>query len=214
MKKICIGILVLGIVSVNKISFAAAGLKIGCVDIAAVFDQYSETKKNKEGLEKEIKVKQDVIEKMSEELRKLREDVQDQDVSLSPEEKKGKLDEIERKSQELQKYTEDAENDLRKREANLTEDILKKIYQTVQQIGKEKEFTIIIDKNNVLYGVDSLDITADVLKRLENPQKVIVPAISSQPTPSSVSPAANAPVYPSGTNQEPSPVRPKIKEDD
>lgn len=213
MKKIVCALMLLAAGSFGNV-LLAAGLKIGYVDIAAVFDQYSGTKKNKEGLEKEIKIKQEVIEKMGEELKKLRESVQAQEATLSPEEKKEKLAEVERKSQELQKYTEEAESDLRKREADLTESILKKIYQIVQQVGKEKEFTIILDKNNVLYGIESWDITEDVLKRIENPQNVVTPAASSQPIPGSAPPAEYSPVYPSGTGQETTPVRPKIKEED
>lgn len=213
MRKIS-GILILAIcLGVSKMTLAATAMKIGYVDVAAVFDQYSETKKNKQGLEKEIKVKQDLIKKMGEELKKMRDTLQSQEATVTPEEKQKKNDEIDRKSQELQKYTEEAESDLRKRESELTAEILKKIYQAIDQIGKEKEFTFILDKNNVLYGVDSSNVTSEVLNRLENvakgsmvPSPVIPKDSENQSVPEYVPPIKNP-------EQGQYPGNPRIRED-
>lgn len=215
MRKIS-GILILVIcLSVGKMALAATAMKIGYVDVAGVFDQYSETKKNKQGLEKEIKVKQEVIKKMGDELKKMRDTLQSQEAALTPEEKKKKNDEIDKKSQELQQYTEEAENDLRKRESELTAEILKKIYQAIEQVGKEKEFTFILDKNNVLYGIDSSNITTEVLNRLENiakgnvvPAPIIPKDSVNQSTPEYVPPikSPEEEPYPNSSN-------PRIKEE-
>jgi len=152
----------------------AAGLKIGYVDIATVFDQYTETKKAKLALEKEIKSKQDAIQKMSDEVKNLRQVLEAQQATLTPDDKKNKLADIDRKAQELQKFTEESESDLTKKESDLTQGILAKVYAAVQAIGKEKSYTLILDKNNVIYGADSWNITDDVIKRLEDQAKGIV----------------------------------------
>jgi len=169
--------LIAGIILVSIISFAgivlAAGLKIGYVDVASVFDQYSETKKAKLALEKEIKAKQDTIQKMSDEVKNMRQNLEAQQNTLSADDKKSKAADIDAKAQELQKFTEDSENDLSKKESDLTQSILSKIYATVQAVGKEKSYTLILDKNNVIYGTESWNITDEVLKSLEDQAKGI-----------------------------------------
>ncbi len=175
----------------------AAGLKIGYVDIASIFDKYSGTATAKLALEKEIKAKQDTIQKTSDEIKNLRESLDLPQSTLSPEDKKVKAQEIDRKAQELQKFTEDSENELSKKEANLTQEILAKIHAAVQKVGKEKGFSLVLDKNNVIFGIESWNITAEVLKVLEGG---VAPLISS--------PTGNLPA----TEQELLPAKQEYKE--
>lgn len=207
MKKLMAGIILIGAIMFSGITWAA-GLKIGYADIASIFDQYSETKKSKLALEKEIKVKQDAIQKMSDELKGLRENLEAQQNTLSADDKKNKAQEIDRKAQELQKYTEESETQLARRESDITQNILNKIYVIVQQIGKEKGYTLILDKNNVIYGIDAWNVTSDVLTKLEDMSKGTTgPAPLSPPT---TGYNQTTPVRPGSDN---SPHRLNIKED-
>ena len=205
MKRLAAGILIATTISYAGLGLAA-GLKIGYVDIASIFDQYSETKKAKLVLEKEIKSKQDTIQKMSDEVKNLREDLEAQQSSIAIEDKVNKAQEIDRKAQELQKFTEDSENELSKKESDLTQNILAKIYAAVQQVGKEKSFSLILDKNNVIFGIDSWNITEDVLKTVEGG----VTPLSSQTSGYLTNP--NQEPLPA-KREEPSPYRLNIKED-
>ncbi len=189
MKKI-IAAMIVGIVLTTASIILAAGLKIGYVDIASIFDQYSETKKAKLALEKEINAKQDTIQKMSDEVKNLRGELDAQQSTLSADDKKNSAQEIDRKAQDLQKFTEDSEAELSKKEADLTQNILTKIYAAVQQVGKDKGFSLILDKNNVIFGIDSWNITEDVLKAVEggpvplsSPTSGYIPAPDQSPAP-------------------------------
>ncbi|MBI5555132.1 MAG: OmpH family outer membrane protein [Elusimicrobia bacterium] len=176
MKKF-IAAIILSVILTSASLVLAAGLKIGYVDVASIFDQYSETKRAKLALEKEIKAKQDTIQKMSDEIKNLRVELEAQQSALSADDKKNKTQEIDRKAQDLQKFTEDSETELSKKEADLTQNILAKIYAAVQQAGQDKGFSLVLDKNNVIFGLDSWNITADILKALESG-----PAPLSSPT--------------------------------
>jgi outer membrane protein len=205
MKKFIAVMILCGILTTAGVVLAA-GLKIGYVDVASIFDQYSDTKKAKLALEKEIKAKQDTIQKMSDEVKNLREGLAAQQATISAEDKKNKAQEIDRKAQDLQKFTEDSESELTKKEADLTQNILAKIYAAVQQVGKDKGYSLVLDKNNVIFGIDSWNITADVLKAVEGG---IVPL--SSPT-SGYLPAPNQQPMPN-KNDENSPYRLNIKEE-
>jgi outer membrane protein len=205
MKKF-VAAIILSVILTTAGMVLAAGLKIGYVDVASIFDQYSETKKAKLALEKEIKAKQDTIQKMSDEIKNLRRDLDAQQSTLSIDDKKIKAQEIDRKAQDLQKFTEDSEAELSKKEADLTQNILTKIYAAVQQAGKDKGFSLILDKNNVIFGIDSWNITADVLKAVESG---MVPLSSST---TGYMPAPNKSPMPT-KDEENSPYRLNIKED-
>jgi len=176
------------------------------VDIASIFDQYSETKKAKLALEKEIKAKQDTIQKMSDEVKNLRAELETKQSAISVDDKKNKTQEIDRKAQDLQKFTEESETELSKKEADLTQNILTKIYAAVQQVGKDKAFSLILDKTNVIFGIDSWNITTDVLKAVESgPVPLSTPTSGYIPAPNQ----APAPIK----DEENSPYRLNIKEE-
>lgn len=205
MKRLIAGIIIVSTISCASIALAA-GLKIGYVDVASIFDQYSETKRAKLALEKEIKAKQDTIQKMSDEIKNLRQELDEQQSTLSIDDKKNKAQEIDRKAQDLQKFTEDSEAELSKKEADLTQSILTKIYAAVQQAGKDKGFSLILDKNNVIFGIDSWNITADVLKAVESgPMPLSSPTSGYIPVPN----MSTTPIK----EEENSPYRLNIKED-
>lgn len=201
-----IAIIMVGAILTSASFVLAAGLKIGYVDVASIFDQFSETKRAKLALEKEIKAKQDTIQKMSDEVKNLRGELEAQQSTLSVDDKKNKAQEIDRKAQDLQKFTEDSETELSKKEADLTQNLLAKIYAAVQQVGKDKGFSLILDKNNVIFGIDSWNITADILKTVESG-----PGPLSSPT-SGYMPAPNQSPVPT-KNEENSLYRLNIKED-
>ncbi|MDD5259218.1 MAG: OmpH family outer membrane protein [bacterium] len=162
-----IAVIIVGTILISAGIVLAAGLKIGYVDVASVFDKYSGTAAAKLVLEKEIKAKQDTIQQMSEAVKKLRESLDQTGGTLSLEDKKIKALEIDRQALELQKFTEESENELSRKEANYTQDILAKIHAAVQKVGKEKGFSLVLDKNSVIFGIDSWNITENVLKTLE-----------------------------------------------
>ncbi len=141
--------------------------KIGYVDVARVFDEYSRTKKAKADLDKEIKLKQQTIRDMEKELRKLRKEFESQKEDLTEEEIRKKERLIEEKSNGIQIFTDAAEAELSEKEAKLTEEIVGEIYDAIYSLGKEENFSLIVDKSNVIYGDITLDLTDRLIKKLE-----------------------------------------------
>ena len=184
----------------------AAGLKIGYVNIASIFDKYSGTANAKLVLEKEIKAKQDTIQQMSDDVKNLRESLDLSASTLSLEDKRIRAQEIDRKALELQKFTEESENELSRKEANYTQDILARIHAAVQKVGKEKGFSLVLDKSSVIFGIDSWDITENVLKTIEGG---VVPLSSST---TGYLPVPDQEPLPS-KREDNSPYRLNIKED-
>ncbi len=67
---------------------------------------------------------------------------------------------------EIDVKTKTNKSDLVKLEADNTQEVLSDIYKILGKIATEEGITIVVDKNNVLYGQASQDLTQKVLERM------------------------------------------------
>ncbi len=71
------------------------------------------------------------------------------------------------KEVEFAEYQASVEKNLIEIEGRRTEILLGKIYTAVQEVAKENGVSIVVDKNQILYGQRSVDLTAKVLQKLK-----------------------------------------------
>lgn len=143
--------------------FAAAD-KLGHMDFAKVFDEYNKTKEFDKQLEAKGTAKQSERDKMVTEIKKLKDEA---DLAAEREKEKKQLA-VEEKLKKLQEFDRDSREALRKERDEMARTIFKEIKETVDGIGKKEAYKYIIDSRMVLYGNDSDDLTARVLKILND----------------------------------------------
>ncbi len=147
---------------------ADPAVKIGFVDVQAVITQ------SKEGLAARGKVAAEAAEKQKEiitkeaEIKQMDAELQKQNPILSDAAKKDREEEIRRKLRDLKRLTEDFNRDLAKRESELVNDLLRDVTGEIRDYGKEKGFTLIVEKGQggVIYGSEPADLTKEILERL------------------------------------------------
>ena len=66
-----------------------------------------------------------------------------------------------------EKFIESARKDLLKLEQKHTSKVLADIYYLLEKVAIDENITIIVDKNNILYGKTAKDLTSSVLERLQ-----------------------------------------------
>jgi len=76
-------------------------------------------------------------------------------------------DEIEKKKRELGDKKNRFKLELRTKEEELREQILGRLYNIIEEIAQENQYTVILDKSNVLYSSGTEDITDEVARRLK-----------------------------------------------
>ncbi len=142
-------------------------LKIGYVDLQRALNESEGGKKAKSDLEAIIKAKQKDIDKRAKEVEKLKADIDKQSALLSEEARKKKQDELDRKLREYKRFLQDAQEEVKKKEFELTNAILKDLVRIVREIGKEEKYTIILEKAEglILYADKAVDITDKVIER-------------------------------------------------
>jgi len=153
--------------SVVNSSFAAEQ-KLGHMDFAKVFDEYNKTKDFDKQLEAKGNAKQGDRDKLVAEIKKLKDEL---DVA-SEKEKAKKQAAVEEKLKKLQEFDRDSREALRKERDDMARGIFKEIKDVVDEIGKKENYKYIIDSRMVLFGNESDDLTARVLKILNDKYQV------------------------------------------
>lgn len=144
---------------------AAETLKIGAIDVQKVLNESESGKKAKNDLESLIKSKQSAIDERGKAIEKMKADIEKQASVLSTDARKNKEDELERSIREYQRLVQDSQSEIKKKEADLTELILKEIKDLVEKTGETEGYAFILEKGMILYSSKGIDITDAILKK-------------------------------------------------
>ncbi|MFC1679614.1 OmpH family outer membrane protein, partial [Elusimicrobiota bacterium] len=79
----------------------------------------------------------------------------------------GKELELSRKTDAFRVYRSGVEKNLVDIESQRSEILLGKIYRAVREVAREQGVSVVIDKTQILFGRDSVDLTDQVIRRLE-----------------------------------------------
>ncbi|MFH1479511.1 MAG: OmpH family outer membrane protein [Candidatus Omnitrophota bacterium] len=150
-----------------NVSPALAADKIGYVDLSRAFDEYEKTKDFDKSLEKKGNTKQEEREKLVKEIRKMRDELDL--LNEKTKEKKGM--DVEVKMRSLQEFDQEAKTELVRERDNMVRDILKEMNDVIEEYGKKNNFSIILNDRVLLYGADTLNITNDIIKILNENYK-------------------------------------------
>jgi len=144
----------------------AKEVKVGFVDLAKVFDQYSKTVEFEKSLEEKGKSKEAERNKLVEEVRKM----QDEAAVLSEDAKAKKQPAIDEKIKALREFNRVTQDELIKERNEKVSEILADIQKVVEAYSKQETFDVMLNSRMLLYGNEQLDVTEEILKRLNTKQ--------------------------------------------
>ena len=169
MKKIGILFLSLGLLLVfASLSFGVEPLKIAYVDIQKALNACEPGKEAKRQMTMEVEKMQKNFAGKQKELEKIKEDIEKRGSVLSENVRREKEKDYQAKLRDLQRLQRDYEEDLRRKDRELTERILKNFDTIIKKIGEEGKYTLILEKNQaaIIYISNTLDLTDEVIKRI------------------------------------------------
>jgi len=155
------------IILVILMGFSAYCANIAFIDSQKVFNSHPETKKAREALNKDVEQKQTELKVAEEEILAMREELQ---KVLSNEARKKKEVTYKAKIEALERSRQSAISLLQQKQTKLEEGIHKKIYDAISTIAKKKKIELVLDKKSIIYGLPTLDITEEIIKKI-NPEK-------------------------------------------
>ena len=173
MKKLCFAkmlaccLLFVALLVMPAASHAADTVKFGSIDVQKVLNESETGKKAKSDLEGLIKSKQLTIDEKGKAIEKLKADIEKQASVLSADARKNKEEELEKSVREYQRLVQDSQAEIKKKEAELTETILKDIKDLVEKTGEAEGYALILEKGMILYSNKGIDITDTILKKYD-----------------------------------------------
>lgn len=100
-----------------------------------------------------------------EELKREKENLERQASLLDEDALSNKTRDFREKYRDWERFRKDVENDIRQRHNELVQRITSELIQIADTLGKEKGYTLILERSLVPYMDPSLDVTDEIIKR-------------------------------------------------
>jgi outer membrane protein len=148
-------------------AFAISQVKIGVVNAQELLAKTKKGIEIQKRLEQLQNKKQNEMQAMQDQIKKLEKEVLSPALNQETREKKGL--ELQNKRKNLKRFIEDAQNEIQRASKKELVELENAVMPLIEQIGKSKGFTIIFDitRPGIVYFDQAIDITAEVIKAFD-----------------------------------------------
>lgn len=147
-----------------SVSYAQERVKIGYIDIQRVVAESQAGKRARERFQAQVKKAEADILKERQELDRLKSDLDKKGPLLKDEERRNLESDLQKRSITLQRSMSDYQQDLQVKNNEMMSDILKELEKIVNEVGKAEKFTLILERSQILYSDQGIDITSKVIE--------------------------------------------------
>jgi outer membrane protein len=139
--------------------------KIGYIDLQRVMLESDRGKQAKKGLTDEADKLKKTLNQKQEEIQKLKDALERQVATITPEARADKEKQYQAKLKDYQRLAGDYETDLRQKDAETSQQILKELEEVVRKMGDTEKYTLILERTQagILFGSPANDITEKVI---------------------------------------------------
>lgn len=155
-----VGMLVLGV----SLSEAQERVKIGYIDIQRVIAESQAGKRARDRFQAQIKKAEGDILKERQDIERLKSDLDKKGPLLKDDERRNLEADLQKRSVSLQRSMADYQQDLQAKNNEMMSDILKELEKIVNEVGKAEKFTLILERSQILYSDQGIDITSKVIE--------------------------------------------------
>jgi outer membrane protein len=162
--------LAVGIAMLPQIADAQNVVKIGVFDLQRAINKSKKGQAAKAALTKKLDPMEKDLKRRESELEKLQKELETQSSMLSPEAKRQKMETLNSKYREFQERVRKFREEVKKSEDASMTPLVNKIVETANKIGREGGYTIVLEgqRAGVIYAPDNLDITNEVIRRIDS----------------------------------------------
>jgi outer membrane protein len=147
-----------------EIGWSQEKIKIGFIDVQRAITESQAGKRAKERFQAQIKKAEADLLKEKTEIERLKNDLDKKGPLLKEEEKRNLEADLQRRYVNYQRGMQDQQQELRQKEGEMTGDILKELERIVNEVGKAEKFTLILERSQILYSDQGIDITNRVIE--------------------------------------------------
>ena len=139
-------------------------IKIGYIDIQRVISESQAGKRARERFQAQVKKAEADIVKERQELDRLKSDLDKKGPLLKEDERRNIESDLQKRSVNLQRSMADHQQELQAKNNEMMADILKELEKIVNEVGKAEKFTLILERSQILYSDQGIDITSKVIE--------------------------------------------------
>lgn len=149
----------------------AADVKIGIIDTQEVMKESKAARKARTLLMDELNEKRSVFSRKQDEVRLLEEEIKIKGDGMTESQRREKNDQLAREVKNLQRLKTDLEEELNKKNVDLTQKILQEVSDVVKEFMKKEKYTLILEKKSVVSSDEAIDITERILRLYDAKKK-------------------------------------------
>ena len=145
------------------VALAQERIKIGFIDVQRIISESQAGKKAKDRFQAQVKKAEADVQKERQDLERLKNDLDKKGPLLKDEERRNLEADLQKRSVILQRTLGDYQQDLQRKNNEMMAEILKELEQVVTEVGKADKFTLILERSQILYSDQAIDITNKVI---------------------------------------------------
>ncbi len=142
----------------------SAQVKIGFIDVQRAISESAAGKRAKDKFQAQVKKAEADLLKEKNELERLKAELDKKGPLLKDDERRNLEGDLQKRYVTYQRSMSDQQQDLRQKEGEMTADILKELEKIVNEVGKAEKFTLILERSQILYSDQGIDITNKVIE--------------------------------------------------
>ena len=150
---------------------AAGSAKFAHVDVSRAISSCNATKKFTRTFKKKVNAKKRQLAKLEKEFEREKASLKKRKNLMTSEARSEMAAKLRRKYREYQRFVEDNQAALDRENSSWNKKITRTLRKVIQQVGRERGYTVVFGKGQVLYASPTIDITDHVLTRLNSRTK-------------------------------------------
>jgi outer membrane protein len=146
------------------LAFGQDRVKIGFIDVQRAISESVAGKRARDRFQAQVKKAEADLLKEKNELERLKGELDKKSPLLKDDERRNLEGDLQRRYVIYQRSMNDQQQELRQKESEMTRDILKELEKIVNEVGKAEKFTLILERSQILYSDQGIDITNKVIE--------------------------------------------------
>jgi outer membrane protein len=159
---------------------AHAEVKLAYVDIQRALNECNAGKNARATIRAEAESVQAKLKREQAQVQALKDELDKKGMLMAPDQRQHLADQLTRKMRDFRDDVQNARAELRQKDNELTGAIVSDLATVVGELGEKNGYTMVLEKNGLLWGLPSADITEQVI-RTYDAMKVKAGSLSSNP---------------------------------
>jgi len=166
MKKLFVCLVLVAVMLLPVQLRAQTAVKIGTIDLQRVMMESEKGKQAKKVLTDEAEKLKKTLSAKQDELQKLKDAVEKQGATITPEARADKEKQYQAKLKDYQRIAGDYQTELQQKDAEYSQRILKELEEIVKNLATTQGYTVILERGQagVLFAAPSIDMSDQIIK--------------------------------------------------